>query len=298
MEYVYLEAPGGSHASAGRENIDKVFAFLKRAPKLMPHLHDRSNPISRREVLRLLGGAAGIGVLEGCRAFSAGESSAGSGLAGVPDDAMVRTLLGDITPGAIRGATLFHEHLSIRLNPDRPSATDDVDNVIREVLIAAEEGVGCIVDGGHPDMRRDLAAVRRVAVETGVHVVASGGYYMERYYPPEIATSSEDLIAEELVAEASRDRLGAFGEYRPELQRRRDDSRRTEGVSRGWEGPRSHGNPGLHAQRVWDRRERAAGRRAHAAGRPRVRGRSAGAHRHRARMLPRRSLGERADPHR
>ncbi len=28
MEYVYLEVPGGSHASPGRENIDKVFAFL------------------------------------------------------------------------------------------------------------------------------------------------------------------------------------------------------------------------------------------------------------------------------
>ena len=28
MRYEYIEVPGGSHSSAGRENIDKVFAFL------------------------------------------------------------------------------------------------------------------------------------------------------------------------------------------------------------------------------------------------------------------------------
>lgn len=30
MEHVYIEVPGGSHASAGRENIHEVFAFLSR----------------------------------------------------------------------------------------------------------------------------------------------------------------------------------------------------------------------------------------------------------------------------
>jgi phosphotriesterase-related protein len=119
---------------------------------------------------------------------------------------------GDISPDAINGVTLFHEHLSIKLSPDRPFGTDDVDNVVREIRTAAVEGVGCIVDGGHPDMQRDMDAVLRVANETDVHVVASGGYYMDRYYPPEIATMDEDQIAEDLAAEAARDQLGAFGE--------------------------------------------------------------------------------------
>ena len=61
-------------------------------------------------------------------------------------------------------------------------------------------------------MGRDLDAIRRVATETDVHVVAAGGYYMQRFYPPEIATTSEDQIAEDLAAEAARDQLGAFGE--------------------------------------------------------------------------------------
>jgi predicted peptidase len=33
MTYEYVEVPGGTHASAGRENIDKVFAFLERQRK-------------------------------------------------------------------------------------------------------------------------------------------------------------------------------------------------------------------------------------------------------------------------
>ena len=165
--------------------------------------HDRSARLSRREMIRLLGGVAGLGMVAGCRE---------SGLAGVPRDAVIRTVLGDISPNDINGVTLFHEHLSIRMSPDRPSATDDVDNIVREIQIAATEGVGCIVDGGHPDLGRDLDAVRRVASETDVHIVACTGYYMEQFHQPNVATNTEDQIADGLVSAAARFRLGAFGE--------------------------------------------------------------------------------------
>ncbi|HYM34096.1 MAG TPA: hypothetical protein VET48_01810, partial [Steroidobacteraceae bacterium] len=59
---------------------------------------------------------------------------------------------------------------------------------------------------------RSLDALKRIANESGVHIVASGGYYMERNYPPEIATKSVDEIAEDLVREATAQHLGAFGE--------------------------------------------------------------------------------------
>ena len=165
--------------------------------------HDRSARLSRREMIRLLGGVAGLGMVAGCRE---------SGLAGVTRDAVIRTVLGDISPNDINGVTLFHEHLSIRMSPDRPSATDDVDNIVREIQIAATEGVGCIVDGGHPDLGRDLDAVRRVASETDVHIVACTGYYMEQFHQPNVATNTEDQIADGLVSAAARFRLGAFGE--------------------------------------------------------------------------------------
>ena len=43
-------------------------------------------------------------------------------------------------------------------------------------------------------------------------VVASGGYYVDEMYPPEITTMSEAQIAEELIQDATSNPLGAFGE--------------------------------------------------------------------------------------
>ena len=140
-----------------------------------------------------------------------------------PRGAIIRTLFKDVAPDAINGSTLFHEHLSIRYpltkalataqgRPVPASFTDDVDLMIEETKAAASDGVGCIVDGGHPDMDRDLAALKRIAAESGVHIVASGGYYMQRNYPPDIATKTADQIADDLVRDAKAQRLGAFGE--------------------------------------------------------------------------------------
>ena len=107
---------------------------------------------------------------------------------------MIRTLLKDVPPGTIDGPILFHEHLSIRYpltkalaeaqgRPVPVSFSDDVDLMVAETKAAGADGVRCIVDGGHPDMDRDLAALKRIAAESGVHIVASGGFYMQRNYP-------------------------------------------------------------------------------------------------------------------
>jgi phosphotriesterase-related protein len=177
----------------------------------------RSSRWTRREALHLMGaGAAGLSFVTACGGQPAPESPPGDAAAPTetapsPQARIIRTLLDDISPDDITGVTLFHEHLSVKLSA-RMTATDDVDNIVQEIRTAATEGLGCIVDGGHPDMSRDLDACRRVANETDVHVVAAGGYYMERFYPPDLATKSDDQIADELVEEAIRDRLGAFGE--------------------------------------------------------------------------------------
>src|SRR5204863_6732245 len=92
------------------------------------------------------------------------------------------------------------------------SFSDDVDLMVDETKAAKTDGVGCIVDGGHPDMDRDLAALTRIAKESGVHIVGSGGFYMQRNYPPDIAAKSADAIADDLVRDARAQRLGAFGE--------------------------------------------------------------------------------------
>jgi phosphotriesterase-related protein len=87
-----------------------------------------------------------------------------------------------------------------------------VDLMIAETKAAGADGVRGIVDGGHPDMDRDLEALKRIAAGSGVHIVASGGFYMQRNYPADIATKTADQIADDLVRDAKTQRLGAFGE--------------------------------------------------------------------------------------
>jgi phosphotriesterase-related protein len=68
------------------------------------------------------------------------------------------------------------------------------------------------VDGGHADMGTDYENLRKIAERSGVHIVASGGYYLQLLYPPEVATLSEDQLVERLVQDAATKRWGAFGE--------------------------------------------------------------------------------------
>ena len=175
-------------------------------------VRDDQARLTRREALRLLGAGGGAGLLASAGLLSvAGCAVAQSGSL-ARQGPVIRTVLRDIAPDALPdGALLFHEHLSIQLGAN-PSFHSDVELMISESRAAASDGIALIVDGGHPDMARDIDALRRIARESGMPIVASGGYYMQRTYPDDIATKSVDEIASDLVAEAGRDRLGAFGE--------------------------------------------------------------------------------------
>lgn len=168
--------------------------------------------MTRREALRLMGTAGGTAFLAGSGPMTAPSLAAAKDPTRRQTARIIRTLQGDVAPTALPdGAVLFHEHLSIQLGAN-PSFHGDVDLMISEVRAAAQDGVALIVDGGHADMNRDMEALQRIARETEVPIVASGGYYMQRTYPADIATKSAEQIAEDLVAEARRDRHGAFGE--------------------------------------------------------------------------------------
>jgi len=172
--------------------------------------------ISRREALGALGATAGAALVSG---FAKPQTTAPAFERG----AVIRTLLADVAPDRVDGPVLFHEHLSIRYPLTRALAeqqsrpvpatfSDDIDLMIDETKAAAADGVRCIVDGGHPDMDRDLAALKRIAAASGMHIVGSGGFYMQRNYPADIATKTADQIAAALVDDATSQRLGAFGE--------------------------------------------------------------------------------------
>jgi len=184
--------------------------------------------LTRREALGLLGAAGGAiafdGTLPGMRLVA--QTAPRAATVTFPRGAIIRTLFKDVPPDTIDGPILFHEHLSIELPPNlnprpanappppppQPPPTANLDLIVDEVKAARAGGVRCIVDGGHADMKRSLDNLKAIAQRSDVLVVASGGYYMGRVYPPEIATASEDQIADGLVREAAANRYGAFGE--------------------------------------------------------------------------------------
>jgi len=166
-------------------------------------------PIDRRDVLRLLALGSGAVALGSATATAAQGTRA--------PRPVIRTILKDLTPDELGpGAVLFHEHLSAKWG--RPQHfSDDVALIAEEVRSSRSDGVACIVDAGHPDIGRSIDALRRIATESGMPLVASGGYYTQRLFPPELADKSEDALVDELVQDAARQRFGAFGEIGQEL---------------------------------------------------------------------------------
>ena len=163
--------------------------------------------MDRRDVLRLLAGA----VATPLQTTAPGRASA------FPSGAIIRTVLKDVPPDAITKATLFHEHLSFewaRVAPqsNRSGPAKDPAPVLEQLDAAATEGVGCVVDAGTTDVGRDLDLLKQIASRTSIHIVACGGLYMERTYPQDTATKSEDQIADDLMRDAQASRYGAFGE--------------------------------------------------------------------------------------
>jgi phosphotriesterase-related protein len=161
-----------------------------------------------------------------------------------PKGAIIRTLLKDYSPEELAGgATLFHEHMSLGTDfndkfraataavraaqglppapargggpppaPPGPDPMRDVELMSEELATGKRDGVACIVDGGHPDMGRDLNFVRQASMKSGVPVVAGCGFYSQPFYPKEISTMSEEQIVQALIKQADDDPAGAFGE--------------------------------------------------------------------------------------
>jgi predicted metal-dependent phosphotriesterase family hydrolase len=189
--------------------------------------------LTRRQALQAFGAGAAAAIVP-TRAFADAPA--------FPKGAIIRTLLKDYAPEDLAGgATLFHEHMQLgtdfsakfaaataavraanglppapgRGGPPPPTGPDimrDVDLMSQEVAKTKSAGIACIVDGGHPDMGRDINFIRQVSMKSGVPIVAGGGFYTQPFYPKEISTMSEDQILKALIKQVDDDTLGVFGE--------------------------------------------------------------------------------------
>jgi phosphotriesterase-related protein len=178
--------------------------------------------VSRRRAIALLGAGAGCIALASLRSeigIAAAQTAAPAAKRGTfPKGAIIRTILRDISPETLTGATLFHEHLSMLLRP-RPGApprephfSGDIDLMVTEVQAAGKDGVGCIVDGGAKALGGSVENLKKIAMRSNVHIVVGGGLHTKSNYPAQIATKTAEQIADDFLADASADRWGAMGE--------------------------------------------------------------------------------------
>src|SRR4051794_12371999 len=78
---------------------------------------------------------------------------------------------------------------------------DDPDVAVAELTRFREAGGGAICDPTNIGLGRDAVALRAISKASGVHIVMGSGWYRERVYPSEVATTSTAALAERLVHE-------------------------------------------------------------------------------------------------
>ncbi len=128
---------------------------------------------------------------------------------------IVRTVLGDVTPESL-GLTLAHEHLIARPPADvrDPDLTlDDEDAAARELAAFREAGGGAVVEMTTVDYGRDVAALQRVSMRSGVHVIAATGFNVGRFADRIVSRFSDDAIVAWMIDEV---RVGAVPYARSE----------------------------------------------------------------------------------
>lgn len=94
----------------------------------------------------------------------------------------VQTVMGPVDSSQL-GFTLMHEHLMLRsenVHEQWPHLEDldaRADDVAMKVNDAGSRGVATIVDATAPNMTRDVPRLRRIAEQTGVHIIYSTGLH-------------------------------------------------------------------------------------------------------------------------
>jgi phosphotriesterase-related protein len=122
---------------------------------------------------------------------------------------IVRTVLGDIAPEEL-GITATHEHLwcdqRLCREPDFPRKfermfLDDIDLVVREVSAFTAAGGRALMEMTVRGWGRDMAMMAEIARRTGLHVVATSGYYVEACLPDFVLDASIEELTDNLVRE-------------------------------------------------------------------------------------------------
>lgn len=117
--------------------------------------------------------------------------------------AKVRTVLGDIDAAEL-GLTYPHEHLWCSPPPSQPDRDLELtcyESSLWELKRFREVGGGTVVDGSPLDYGRDAAMLKRLAVESGVHVLGLTGFNKHVYYPDWAKILPVEALVDRMVAD-------------------------------------------------------------------------------------------------
>lgn len=122
---------------------------------------------------------------------------------------VVRTVLGDIAPDAL-GVTAAHEHLwcdqTMAKAADFPRTGEpmylqDLAMVVDEASRFHAAGGRAIVEVTVHGWGRDLATLAEISRRTGLHVIATAGFYVESCHPDFVPASTIEQLTDFLVGE-------------------------------------------------------------------------------------------------
>ncbi len=118
---------------------------------------------------------------------------------------LIETVLGKIHAKDM-GNVMCHEHLAMDLSPvrgDNDSVFSDKELILNEILLLKECGCGTIIEVTSQDMGRDIEALQYYSKQSGMHIVASTGFYLEPYHTEFAKEATVDDIADFFKKELS-----------------------------------------------------------------------------------------------
>ena len=149
------------------------------------------------------------------------------------------------------GPTYMHEHIIVdcSFSGNNPlKKLDEPDELVLEMRDVLRAGGRTIVDCTSVGLSPDPLALRRISEESGIHIVASTGFYRAIVYPPFVKSASVDELARLMIRECTDGfgetgiRPGMLAEFASHDEQKTPD-RVTEKVFRA--AARAHGATGL-----------------------------------------------------
>ena len=123
---------------------------------------------------------------------------------------IIRTVNGDISPDTL-GVTQVHEHLSCDTTVAKsaapfpafvsPMIIQDVDTITRELQDFHAASGRAMVEVTVIGWGRDVLTLQEMSLRSGVHIIATSGFYTREYIPEFARSASVEYLTEFLVAE-------------------------------------------------------------------------------------------------